>query len=46
MSVTFQDESNELSSIMIGYNDATVMTNRPLIIQSEVSLAIVITIVP
>ena len=26
MGVTFRDESNEPSSIMIGYNDATVTT--------------------
>ena len=32
MSIIFRDESNELSSIMISYNDATVTaSNHPLI---------------
>ena len=36
MSVTFRDESNEPSSIMIGYNNATVTApNPPLIIRSK-----------
>ena len=40
MSVTFRDESNEPSFIMIGYSDATVTTlNNPLIVRSKVSLA-------
>ena len=43
MSVTFRDESNELSSIMIGYSDATVTApNHPLIIRSKTSLATVL----
>ena len=40
MSVTFRDESNEPSFIMIGYNDATVTAlNHPLIVRLKVSLA-------
>ena len=39
MSVTFRDESNESSSIMIGYNDAIVTAlNHPLIVRSKASL--------
>ena len=40
MGVTFRDESNESSSIMIGYSDATVTApNHPPIVRSKVSLA-------
>ena len=40
MCVTFRDESNEASSIMIGYIDATVTAhNHPLIMQSKTLLA-------
>ena len=40
MGVTFRDESNEPSLIMIGYSDATVTTlNHPLIVRSKASLA-------
>ena len=40
MGVTFRDESNEPSSIMIGYSDATVTAlNHPLIVRSKTSLA-------
>ena len=40
MSVTFRDESNESSFIMIGYSDATVNTlNHPLIMRLKASLA-------
>ena len=40
MSVTFRDESNEPSSIIIGYSDATVIApNHHLIIRSKISLA-------
>ena len=40
MSVTFRDESNESSSTMIGYSDATVTTlNHPLIMRSKALLA-------
>ena len=36
MGVTFRDESNESSSIMIGYSDATVTaSNHPQIIRSD-----------
>ena len=39
MGVTFRDESNEPSFIMIGYSDATVTAlNHPLIIRSKASL--------
>ena len=39
MDVTFRDESNEPSSTMIGYSDATVTTpNHLLIIWSKASL--------
>ena len=39
MSVTFRDESNESSSIMIGYSDVTVTApNHPLIMRSNVLL--------
>ena len=47
MSVTFRDESNESSSIMIGYNDATVIApNHPLTVRSKISLATVTATVP
>ena len=40
MSVTFRDESNELSSIMIDHSDATVTThNHSIIMRSNVLLA-------
>ena len=40
MSVTFRDESNDPSFIMIGYIDATVTAlNHPLIVRSNTSLA-------
>jgi hypothetical protein len=39
MDVNFRDESNELSFIIIGYNNATVpMLNHPLIMRSNASL--------
>ena len=39
MSVTFQDESNESSSIMIGYSDATVTApNHSLIMRPNTLL--------
>ena len=39
MSVTFRDESNGPSSIMIGYSGATVTTsNHPLIVWLKTSL--------
>ena len=38
--VTFRDESNEPSSIIISYSDAAVTTlNHPLIVRSKSSLA-------
>ena len=44
MSVTFRDESNESSFIMIGYSDATVTTpNYHLIVRSKTLLATVTT---
>ena len=47
MCVTFRDESNEPSSIMIGYSDATVTApNHSLIVRSNVSLARVAATVP
>ena len=47
MGVTFQDESNEASFIMIGYSDATVTApNHPLIVRSNASLAKVTATVP
>ena len=47
MGVTFRNESNESSSIIIGYNDATVtMSNHFLIIRSKTSLARVTATVP
>ena len=47
MSVTFRDESNEPSFIMIGYSDATVTAlNHPLIVRSKASLARSTTTVP
>ena len=43
MCVTFRDESNEPSSTMIGYSDATVTTpNHLLIIRLKASLATVL----
>ena len=40
MGVTFRDESNEPSFIMIGYSDGTVTAlNHPLIVRSKASLA-------
>ena len=43
MSVTFRDESNESSSIMIDYSDATVTTPvHSLIVRSNASLATVL----
>ena len=40
MGVTFRDESNESSSIMIGYNNITVTVhNHPLIMRSKALLA-------
>jgi len=40
MCVTFRDESNEPSFIMIGYSDATVtVPNHSLIMRSKVLLA-------
>ena len=39
MSVTFRDEFNEPSFIIIGYSDATVtLLNHPLIMRSKASL--------
>ena len=39
MGVTFRDESNEPSFIMIGYSDATVTAlNYPPIVRSKASL--------
>ena len=39
MGVTFRDESNEPSSTMIGYSDATVPPpNHPLIMRSKTLL--------
>jgi len=43
MDVTFRDESNEPSFIMISYIDATVTaSNHPLIVQPKASLATVL----
>ena len=40
MSVTFRDESNEPSFIMIGYSNATVTAlNHPPIVRSKASFA-------
>ena len=40
MSVTFRDEFNEPSFIMIGYSDVTVTAlNHPLVVRSNASLA-------
>ena len=40
MSVIFRDESNEPSSIMIGYSDATItISNHPPIMRSKTLLA-------
>ena len=42
MGVTFRDECNEPSSIMIGYSDTTLIThNHPLIVRSMTSLTTV-----
>ena len=42
MVVSFRDESNELSSIIIGYSDATVtVSNHSLTMRSNVLLATV-----
>ena len=47
MSVTFREEFNEPSFIMIGYSDATVTTlNHPPIVRSKASLARVNATVP
>jgi hypothetical protein len=47
MDVTFQDESNEPSFIMIDYSDAIVITlNILLIMRSKTPLATVTTTVP
>ena len=47
MGVIFRDESNESSSTMIGYSDATVITpNHPLIMRSKVLLATAYAIIP
>jgi len=47
MSVTFRVESNEPSSIMIGYNDATVTApNHFLIMRSKTLLATAYATVP
>ena len=47
MGVTFRDESNEPSSIMIGYSDTTVTApNHSLIMRSNVLLATAHAIVP
>ena len=47
MGVTFRAESNELSSTMIGYSDATVTTsNHHLIMRSNALLATVHATVP
>jgi len=43
MSVTFRDESNEPSSTMIGYSDATVTTpNHTLLVRPKALLATVL----
>ena len=47
MSVNFQDESNESSSTVIGYSDATVTApNHSLIMRSNALLATAHTTVP
>ena len=47
MGVTFRDESNETSLIMIGYSDAIVTTSNHLLIEwSKALLAVVIATVP
>ena len=47
MGVTFRDESNEPSFIMIGYSDATVTAlNHPPIVRSKASLVRVSATVP
>ena len=47
MGVIFRDESNESSSIMIGYSDATVTAcNHLLNVRSKTSLSTVAAIVP
>ena len=45
--VTFRDESNESSSIMIEYSDATVTApNHPQIVRSKASLTTTTATVP
>ena len=47
MGVTFRDESNESSSTIIGFNDATVtVSNHPPIMWSKTLLAAAHTTVP
>ena len=47
MSVTFRDESNDSSFIMIDYSDATVSAlNYSLIVRSKTSLVRVTVIIP
>ena len=47
MGVIFRDKSNESSSAMIGYSDATVTTpNHPLIMRSKTLLATTYATVP
>ena len=47
MCVTFRDESNEPSSTMIGYSDATITApNHPPIIRSKDSLGTLTATVP
>ena len=47
MCVTFRDESNEPSFIIIGYSDATVtVPDHPPIVRSNASLAKVTATVP
>ena len=47
MSVTFRDESNDSSSVLISYSDATVIAlNYSLIVRSNASLVRVTATVP
>ena len=47
MSIILRDESNELSSITIGYSDATVIApTYSLIVRSKILLATVTATVP
>ena len=47
MSVTFRDESNDSSSVLISYSDATVTAlNYSLIVRSKASLVRVTATVP